>query len=357
MTEAIRYFVPGPVWVRDEVRAAMTRPVVGHRSPEFRAVYDAISAALPPIFRTARPVLTATASSTFVMEAALVSLTRRDLLHLVCGSFSERWVTIARALGRESDVISVPWGRAIDPDLVRQALARKRYEAVLVTHNETSTGVMNPLAEIARAVRDASDALVLVDAVSSLAGAPVETDAWGLDVVLAGVQKGIAAPPGVTAFTFSERAEERAAGIAHRGFYTDFLRYLARHRAGGPITTPAVPVYFALARQLERVLAEGIEARWDRHRRLLDRTAQWSARVGARFASAPDARSWTVSCLEPPAGCRAPELVARAAARGFTLGGGYGEWKQSTYRIGHMGEVRESDLAALLQVLEEEASS
>ncbi len=352
--EPIRFFLPGPVYVLEEVRREMLRPIVAHRSAEFRVVWDAISRALPPLFRTARPCLLATGSSTLIMESALVSFVERDVLHLVNGAFSERWLAIGRSLGRQCDEISVPWGEAVTPDLVRAALRRKRYEAVTVVHNETSTGVLTPLVELARAVREESDALLLVDTVSSLGGAPVETDLWGLDLVVAGVQKGIAAPPGLTAFTFSERAERRAESIRPRGYYTDLLRYRDKQREGGPITTPAVSDCFALAKQLARIEAEGIEARWARHARLAATTAAWAERLGIVNAAAAAVRSPTVSCLRPPAGISAPELVKRLGARGFTLGSGYGKWKPDTFRIGHMGEVNDDDLAALLAAIQQE---
>ena len=360
--EPIRFFVPGPAYVLEEVRQAMTGPVVGHRSAAFREVYARIAAALPALFRTRREVPVATGSSTLVMELSLISTVRSSVLHLVCGSFSDRWHAIGAALGRSADRLDVPWGRALDPDLVRRALRRKRYEAVTVVHNETSTGVINPVAEIARTVREESDALVLVDTVSSLGGAPVETDAWELDWVLAGSQKALAAPPGLAAFTLSERAEARAARIEHRGWYTDVLRYLAEHRAGGPISTPAVSVVYALDRQLRRIAQEGLEARWARHARHRDRVAEWIAGTGGAlgFAFASEAltrdpaiRSPTVSCLRPPPGLPAPELVRRLAGRGFTLGGGYAAWKESTFRIGHMGEVGDADLEELLGAIED----
>lgn len=355
-SEPIRFFLPGPAYVREDVRRAMTAPVVGHRSPAFREVYGRIAAGLQDAFRTRRDVPFATGSATLVMELAVASTVRSSVLHLVCGAFSERWHAIGAALGRSADRLDVPWGRAVDPDLVRRALRRKRYEAVTVVHNETSTGVLNPLAEIARAVREESDALLLVDAVSSLGGAPVETHAWGLDVVLAGCQKALAAPPGLVPFSASPRAEERAARVERRGYYTDLLRYLEHHRKGGPITTPAIPVAYALDRQLDRIAREGLEARWARHVRLRERVVRWvegpGGERGFRFAPAPEDRSPTVSCLRPPAGLPAPELVGRLAERGYTIGGGYGAWKQSTFRIGHMGEIQEPDLDELLQQIE-----
>jgi predicted phosphoserine aminotransferase len=326
----------------------MTAPVVGHRTPEFRALYARIAERTPALFRTAGEVMIATGSATLAMEAAIVSLVGDRVLNLTCGAFSERWHTISRACGRHADRVSVPWGEAIDPDLVRRALGRGRYDAVTVVHNETSTGVINPLEELARTIREASDALVVVDAVSSLGGAAVETDAWGLDLVLTGSQKALAAPPGLALFTFSERAAARAERLSHRGFYTDLLRYRDEHRGGGTITTPAVSVVRALEVQLDRIAAEGLEARWERHRRLAERTLEWAAGRGLEPAAAAGFRSPTLSCLRPPPGVAAAALVAALRDAGYTVGGGYGEWKDSTFRIGHMGEVRDGDLEALL---------
>jgi aspartate aminotransferase-like enzyme len=351
--ETIRFFLPGPSYVLEEVRQAMTGPMRAHRSPAFKALYLRVAERLPMVFRTAGEVMTATGSSTLVMESAVVSTVRSEVLNLTCGAFSERWHAISRACGKQADLIAAPWGRANDPDLLRQALRRKRYDAVTLVHNETSTGVMNPVAELARVIREESDALVLVDAVSSLGGAPVETDEWGLDIVIAGAQKGLAVPPGLAVFTFSGRAAERAAEVPHRGFYTDLLRYRDKHRDGGPITTPAIPQFYALDRQLDRILAEGMEARWGRHALLERRTEEWAAARGFTYASATDARSLTVSCLRPPVGVEAPGLVKKLAERGYTVGGGYGDWKPSTFRIGHMGEVRMSDLEGLLSAIDE----
>ncbi|HVF58725.1 MAG TPA: alanine--glyoxylate aminotransferase family protein [Thermoanaerobaculia bacterium] len=353
MAEPIRFFLPGPSYVLEEVRQAMTGPMIGHRSAAFRDFTLSLAARLPRVFRTAGDAMIATGSSTLIMEAAVASTVRTDVLNLTNGAFSDRWHAISLSLGKSADRVAFQFGEAVDPDLVRTALRRKRYEAVTVVHNETSTGALSPLAEIARAIHEESDALLLVDTVSSLGGAPVETEAWALDVVLAGTQKALALPPGLTLFTLSDSAAARAAEVPHRGFYTDLLRYRDKHREGGAITTPAIPLYYALDRQLDRVLAEGMEARWERHRRLAERTAAWAGERGFTFPTALNARSPTVSCLKPPAGVDAPGLVKALAGRGFTVGGGYGDWKPTTFRIGHMGEVRERDLDDLLAVIDE----
>jgi aspartate aminotransferase-like enzyme len=355
-TEPIKFFLPGPTYVPMDALQAMTKPMVGHRSAGFKSFYLSLAERLPKVLRTSGDVMVATGSSTLVMESAVVSCAAQDVLNLTNGAFSERWHSISKSLGKTADKVSAPWGQAIDPELVRSALRRKRYDVVTMVHNETSTGVLSPIAEIARVIREESDAIIVVDTVSSLAGARVETDDWGLDVVLAGTQKAIAVPPGLTLFTLSERAAERAAKVPHRGFYTDLLRYQEKHREGGFITTPGISLLYALDVQVDRILAEGMEARWARHECLYERTAEWAASRGCTYAAAEGARSVTVSCLHPPAGVDPQAIVKGLAARGYTIGGGYGDWKPTTFRIGHMGEVRERDLDALLveidQILE-----
>lgn len=352
MDEPIRFFLPGPTYVRQSVRETMTAPSIGHRGADFKSLYSRLHGPLREIFQTEAPVLLASGSATLVMESAVVSTVSGSVLHATSGAFAERWMTASRSHGLDADQISVPWGEAVDPTLVREALRRKKYDAVTVTHNETSTGVLNPLREIAQVIRDESDALILVDAVSSLAGAPVLSDEWGLDLVLAGVQKAIAAPPGVTVFHLSERTMKQCEQVEHRGFYTDLLRYKQKHDGGGTITTPPIPIVRALADQLDAIMAEGMTQRWQRHEELLARTADWASRSGFEYASAEDARSVTVSCLKPPEGIEAPWLVQQLAERGFVVGGGYGAWKPSTFRIGHMGEVRVEDLEALTEAIE-----
>lgn len=354
MPEAIHHFLPGPSYVLAEVREAMLEPPIAHRSAAFKEVYAVATEGLKPIFRTTRDVLIASGSSTLGMEIAVASTIEKKVLNLVCGAFSERWHTICRAHGLDAEQLAVPWGEIVDPDRVRSALRRKRYDAVTLAHSETSTGVLNPLADIARTVREESDALVLVDAVSSLGGARVETDAWGLDVVVTGSQKALALPPGLALLSASERAFERAATVEGRGFYTDLLRYRDAHRDGGStITTPAEAQIYALALQVGRVAAEGIENRWARHLSLRSRLEAWVRERDLTYASVAEGASPTISCLRPSPTMPAPRLVAELARRGYTVAGGYGAWKAETFRIGHMGEVTTRNLDALLTVLDQ----
>jgi aspartate aminotransferase-like enzyme len=357
MTEPIQFFLPGPTWVLPEVRQAMTADPIGHRSEAFMALYAELVPGLQMVLRTQGDVLIASGSATLLMESAVVSTVNERVLNLTCGAFSERWHAISRANGLQADRVAVPWGQAVDPDLVRDALRRQRYEAVTVVHNETSTGVMNPLHEIARTIREESDALILVDTVSSLAGAPVETDAWKLDVVVSGSQKALALPPGVAVAALSERAAKQAERVARRGFYTDLLRYRDKHRAGGTITTPTIPILWAMRVQLERMRGEGMGARWERHRQLRERAEARVAALGWSYASDPMAPSWTVSCVRPAPNQNAPDIVTAARQRGFVIGSGYGDWKASTVRIGHMGEVQLADVDRLFDALGDIPSS
>ncbi len=353
MRETIRFFLPGPTYVLEEVRQAMTQELLGHRSPAFAAVYETLSPRLKKVFRTQREVFTATGSSTLLMQAALQSTVLRKSLHITNGAFSERWLDIAQSLGLEADELPFPWGEPVDPDVVAEAVANGGYEAVTVVHNATSTGVENPLREVAQAVRANSDALVIVDTVSSLGGSRVETDEWDLDIVLSGSQKALAMPPGLVFFSLSERAESRAQSISNRGFYTDILRYRDKHAAGGTITTPGMSTVFAADRQLDVILEEGMEARWQRHQDLRDRTHVWAAERGMAICAAEGARSMTVTSFrlrEPGTG---PQVVNELTARGYTVGSGYGKWKPDCFRIGHMAEVRMEDLEQLLTVIDD----
>ncbi len=356
MNEEIRFFLPGPTHVREDVREAMSKQPIGHRSAEFHQLYVSVSERLPEVFRTQNAVMAITSSGSLAWEMAVRSAVESNILNLTCGAFSERWHLVSQCVGLDADEVKAPWGRPIDPDLVRQALRRKRYEAVTLAHNETSTGVLNPLEEIARVVREESDALLMVDGVSSVAGARVETDAWGLDLIFTGAQKAMALPPGLAFVSVSDRYLRRAEAKEHRGYYTDLVRAHKKHVTGYTVTTPAVSQIRALDVQLGHILGEGMEERWQRHLDLRRHTEAWAERNGFTYASAPEGASPTVSCLRPPEGLEAPALVRGVAEQGITLGGGYGAWKPSTIRVGHMGEVRLEDLERLLGAVEAVAS-
>lgn len=356
MTDLCRFFVPGPTWVRPEILREMTQPMIGHRSPEFRELFVRLNSDLKTLFATRQHTFVMTCSGTGVMQAALENCVARRVLVTSCGAFSERWRDIGESLGYEVGRLEVPWGNAIDPADLADHLASRRvhYDAVTITHNETSTGVTNDVATLAEIVRDESPGtLVLVDAVSSLAGMPVEVDAWGVDVCFASVQKGLALPPGITVVAISEQAVERAKKHPYRGTYFDFLKYREKAEEGGVPSTPSIPHFFALARQLDEILRlETLPARFERHRRMRDITIERTSRY-ARTSADPEHASVTVTALDP---VKSPEVIrAEMKKRGYALGGGYGDWKEKTFRIGHMGDISIEALEAMLGELEEVA--
>ncbi|MGH9456783.1 MAG: pyridoxal-phosphate-dependent aminotransferase family protein [Thermoanaerobaculia bacterium] len=356
MTSRANFFVPGPTWVRPEILLATARPMIGHRGPEFRELFRRITPRLQALFRTSNPAFFAASTGTGLMEGSLSNTVTRTVLVTTCGAFSERWLKIAHKLGLEADQLEFPWGEPVDP--VRLAdhlhLRRHHYDAVTITHNETSTGVINDLPELVKAVRAVSeDTLVIVDAVSSLACAPVLVDEWGVDVCFASCQKGLALPPGLTVFSVSPRALAAAERKHYKGTYFNFLDFHRSAENENVPFTPAVSLVYGLDKQLEDIEREGLEARWERHRalrdRTLERTAEWADPASEREALSP-----SVSALMPER-LTARELLDRMRERGYTIGGGYGKWKETTFRIGHMGDITIEDLDAMLDVMEEVA--
>jgi predicted phosphoserine aminotransferase len=348
-----RFFLPGPTDVHPEVLAAMQRPMIGHRSSAMEQLLAGIAPSLARLFRTSRPVLVGTASATGFMEMAVRNGVRRRALSLVNGSFSDRFAKLVGACGKESIRLDVPLGCAVEPDMLRDALRRTPVDAVTVVHSETSTGVLQDVEALARVVGEFDDVLLLVDAVTSLAGSPVEPDRWGLDFALTGSQKALALPPGLALAVASPRMLERAKTLSGRGQYFDLVGFEEATRKFQPTNTPALSLFYALETQLARIEREGgVEARWRRHEDMRRCTEDWCAARDLSYLPAEGRRSWTVSCLRVPAGREASQIVKGLKQQGWTIGSGYGELKDSTIRIGHMGDHTVETLRELLARLE-----
>lgn len=356
-----RFFLPGPTEVRPEVLEAMVRPVIGHRGEDMERLLSGMDPSLRRLFRTERPVYVSTSSATGFMETAITNLSRRRILCLVGGAFGARFQKIADRCGRPADALAVEWGTPHTPEILREALASARgtYDLVTVVHSETSTGVLNPIADLAAVVRDEDDVLMAVDGVTSVGGAPVEFDAWDLDFLLTGSQKALALPPGLALAAASERALRRAEEIPARSYYFDLLEFERRAPEFQTTNTPAVNLFYALDEQMKRITREGVQARWDRHQAMAERTWTWVSdlanRTGRDFSVlAPEGyRSPTVTSVNLPDGLSGPGVVAAARTRGYTLAPGYGKLKPSTIRIGHMGDHTMAELDAILAVLDE----
>ena len=348
-----RFFLPGPTDVHPEVLAAMQRPMIGHRSGAMEDLLNGMALKLGTVFRTTRPVLIGTASATGFMEMAVRNGVRRRALSLVNGAFSERFANLVSAAGKECVRLDVPPGCAVEPDLLRDALRRTPVDAVTMVHSETSTGVLQDVEALAAVAREFDDVLVLVDAVTSLAGSPVEPERWGFDFTFTGSQKALALPPGLALGVASERMLERSKTLPDRGLYFDLPSFEKAMSRGQPTTTPAISLLFALQMQLERIDREGgVEARWRRHDAMRRRVETWAAARTMDFLAREGRRSWTVSCLKLPETKVAKAVVAALKAEGWTIGSGYGTLKDTTIRIGHMGDHTVTELDELLPLID-----
>lgn len=350
------FFLPGPTEVHPEVLAAMTRPMIGHRGPAMTGLLAEVDPMLRRLFGTERPVYVSTSSATGFMEAAIRNLSRRRILCLVCGAFSKRFHDIAERCGRPADRLDVAWGAPNRPDELREALreADGRYDLVTVVHSETSTGVLNPIAELADVTSEFDDVLLAVDGVSSVGGLPIEFDDWGLDFLLTGSQKALALPPGLAFAAASERALERARAVSERSYYFDLLEFERRAADHSTTNTPAVSLLYALQTQVHRIEGEGLARRFERHARMARRTHEWTAWLGEAsdrsFAVQAPAgyRSPTVTAVTLPEGLSGPGIVRALAERGITIAPGYGKLKDASIRIGHMGDHTPAELEVVL---------
>jgi aspartate aminotransferase-like enzyme len=358
LTEFGRFFLPGPTDVRPQVLEQMLKPMIGHRVAEMEQLIGRIEPNLKHIFQTERPVYISASSATGLMEGAVRNGARRKVLCLVNGAFSERFYRIAAATGLEAHPLEVGWGEAHTPEMLEDALKKDDYDAVTVVHSETSTGVLNPIREMAQVTSHAGDVALLVDAVSSLGGATLNTDDWGIDFVLTGSQKALALPPGLAFGVAQPHILERAKEKHDRGIYFDFLEFERNIDKNQTPNTPAVSLLYAAAFQFDDIRRETVEARCRRHVAMARQTYAWIERMNARGVAleilAPERyRSPTVTTVRVPAGWTGPKVVSALKQRGFVIATGYGKLKDETFRIGHMGDHTVGGLDALLEALED----
>lgn len=352
-----RFFLPGPTEVREDVLRAMLLPMIGHRGKGIEEIMGRISPRLQRVFRTSRAVYTVTSSATGLMEGGVRNAVRERVLCLVNGSFSERFYKAAKNSGVPCDKLEVPYGAYHSPEMLADALKGGKYDAVTMVHSETSTGVLNPIRELTRVAHDSGDVVVIVDTVSSMAGAAVESDAWELDYVCTGSQKAFAVPPGLAFCTANERVFERARASNRRGLYFDIQELDDYYKKNQTPNTPAVSLLYALDVQLQHMDAEGIESRWARHQAMADRTYQWAAEMGSTIFAPEGYRSPTVTCIGMPAGKLGSAVTAEMKKKGFVIGSGYGKLKDDMVRIGHMGDHTVDELNVLLDALREVLSA
>jgi len=348
-----KLFTPGPTHVRDKILEAQAAPIVHHRAPEYSQLQKKVTEKLQKLLYTEQRVYLYTSSSTGMMEGSIRQASNKKILNTVCGAFSKRWHTICEANGVPSDTVEVEWGQAVTPELVDEALSTGAYDAMTVVFNETSTGLLNPVDEIAQLVHEKyPDVLILVDAVSGMAGAKLEFDAWGIDVALAGTQKCFAMPPGLTIVAVSDRARERALTVPNRGYYFTYEQMDKKYEKHQTRATPCISLIEALNVQLDDIMVLGLDNLWKKHQEMGEYVQDW-AREHFGLFSDEDYLSPTVTNVQNTRGISVADLNAELALRGAQISNGYGPLKEKCFRIAHMGDLTLPDLQWLTDQIED----
>ena len=351
----VKLFIPGPTEVRPEILDAQAQWMVGHRMPECADLIGSILPKLSQVFFTNQTVLITASSGTGLWEAAARNCINKKALTCVNGAFASRFSDVVGLNGKDMEVLSVPWGQPILPEQVVERLSTGEFDAVTVVHNETSTGATSPIKEISQAIRampGGEDIMILVDSVSGLSGARIEMDAWDLDVVLSSSQKAFALPPGLAFCAVSDRAMAKAKTVPARGYYFDFISLAKSIAKNQTPATPAVSLLYALGRQLDDMMAEGMENRFARHLAMRDRTLEWSKSKGFEIFVTPGYESPTVTCLANNLEIDISALNKYLRSHGMIISNGYGDLKGKTLRIAHMGDTQPHEMEELFVAMD-----
>lgn len=348
-------FTPGPVHVPDRILKEMAKPNDTHRSKPYEEMHQLVIEGLQKLLYTKNKCLIFTSSASGILEACVRNLLKKDEkgLFLSIGAFGDRWHQIGVLNGKSAVKESVEWGKALIPDFVQDVISKDNYSVVFLQSNETSTGVYNPIEKILPIIKD-NGMLVCLDATSSMAGIKVEVDKLDIDVCLASVQKCFALPPGLAVCSISENAIENASQVKNRGYYFDFLTLNKKNEVYQTPTTPPIPQIRGLVAQLDYILnTEGLSNRFKRHEQLGQKTRSWAKEIGFDMFSEKGYESNTVSTIKNSLNLDIGEVVNSMLERGYRIVNGYGNLKNSTFRIGHMGEVTLNQLETMLNVLTE----
>ncbi len=349
-----KLFIPGPVEVSERTLAAFAHPAIGHRSQTFKDLYREIHPKLQTLFGTKQPVFLSTSSAWGVMEGAVRNLVSKGALVCMCGAFSDKWLDVARRCNKTAEPLQVEWGKHIDHTAIDRALASGRFDVITLIHNETSTGLMNPLPEICCTLAKYPDVVSIVDSVSSFSAVPIPMDGLGIDLLLTGSQKALALPPGFSLFAASEKAFARAEKCSDRGYYFDLFEFKKQQAEWMTPSTPSTGHIYALQSQLDGIFDEGLEKRYARHTRTNEMVHDWVRRSGFDFFAEKGFRSKTLTCVKNSRGVDVAKFARDLRDKHhFVIDGGYGKIKGQTFRISNMGDETEATVAELLRALDD----
>jgi len=350
-----KLFIPGPVHVSEKTFRAFCRPMIGHRSGDFKKIYGGIQPRLKELFGTTQPVFLSTSSAWGVMEGAVRNLVGSGkVLNCMCGAFSDKWFDVSKKCGKEAVALPVEWGQPIRGEQLRAQLKQGGFDAVTLIHNETSTGVMSPIQEISEVMREFPDVCLIVDTVSSFSVVPIPMDTFGIDVLLTGSQKALAMPPGLALFSASKKAIDRAATVKGRGYYFDFLEFAKNQAEDMTPSTPSIGHIYALESKLEDIFEEGIDNRHRRHSETNAMVHDWVRKHGFEFFAPEGFRSKSLTCIANNKGIDVAALAKKVRERHqLVIDGGYGKLKGKTFRLSNMGDETKETVGELLAALDD----
>ena len=349
-----KLFIPGPIEVKADVLEKMSLPMIGHRSKEASDLQRNISNKLKELFYTNNEILLSTSSGSGLMEAAVRCLTKKRAAIFSIGSFGDRWHEMATSNGVLADLFKSELGSITTPEMVDEALSTNKYDLITITHNETSTGVMNPIERISKVVKKYPDVIFCVDTVSSAGGVKIEVDKLGIDACITSSQKALGLPPGLAICTISDRAIEKARTVKNRGFYLDLVQLYdtVKKKDYQYPSTPNLSIMFALDYQLDKILDEGLENRFKRHIEMAEYTRAWAKKYFGLFTSENNASN-TLTTVNNTRGISVKDLNSELGKRGFSISNGYGDLKEKTFRIAHMADLTVDDVKELLKTIED----
>ena len=349
-----KLFIPGPIEVKQDVLEKMSTPMIGHRSKEASKLQRDISDKLRKLFYTENEILLSTSSGSGLMEAAVRCCTKERAAIFSIGSFGDRWHEMAVSNGVEADLFSSEPGSITTPQMVEDALSTGKYDLITITHNETSTGVMNPIEEISKVVKKYSDVIFCVDTVSSAGGVKIEVDKLGIDICITSSQKALGLPPGLSICTISERSVEKARTVKNRGLYFDLVQIYdtVKKKDYQYPSTPNLSIMFALDYQLDLIMEEGLDKRFKRHLEMAEYTRAWAKKNFELFTDEEHA-SVTLTTIKNTRQISVKDLNAELGKRGFAISNGYGSLKEKTFRIAHMADLTLEDVKELLSTIED----
>jgi len=356
----VKLFIPGPISVEKETLGTMQKEMISHRSDAFQELMKNCEEGLQKVFQTQNPVIISTSSGSGLMEGAIRNCVSENVLVCSCGAFGKKWAQIAESCGKKVEILKVEDGKAIHADELKKAMEGKNFEAVCITHNETSTGIQNNLEELVGIVKE-NGALLLVDCVSSMGGVDINVDKIGIDVCVTSSQKCFALPPGLAFASVSKNVQEKTKTVKGRGYYFDFVELIKNLEKNETPYTPAITFFYTLEEKIKDIEKEGLEKRFERHKKMALMAQDWAIKNGFELFAEKGYESNTVTCITNTKKIDFKTVKKEMQKKGYFIDTGYRKLngvlvekgKNETFRIPHMGELKINEFEEFLKNLEE----